>query len=548
MIFKSPNILGLHETTGLYSLHRLTGGALMIRYTPLFLLAALFGSSAEAVDFSVSNLNDSGAGSLRQAILDANAAPGADTITFSVNGSIVLNSTLPTLTDGAGLTIDGTGQSITVSGNNAVQVMIVVAGAKLNLRHLTVANGYVDGFLGDGGGIENFGILAVTDCTFSGNWAQFGGVGGGIYNDNTLTVIGSTFSDNSAFFGGGIHNDGVLTVTRSRFSGNRAVDGGGITSGGEFTVTTSTFSGNSAETFGGGIAGSRRGIVSNSTFSGNFAGRGGGISDIGTVANSTFSGNTSGGGGAISEVDTVINSTFFGNSARGGIGGGILDVSPPFNLANTILANNRDGDCFANTAVSPSGVNLVQDGSCGASSDPMHFIVADPNLGPLADNGGPTQTHALLPGSPAIDAADNSICAAPPVNNLDQRGVARPQGAFCDIGAFELVQTSPPSIETVISFLDQEIANGGLIGIGPGNSAKNRPTALRNQLLTAGAFIDQNSIPQACGQLKSSLKRIDTGGAIKPSEFVTGAAAGNLVQLIQNLRQELNCAESESGA
>jgi hypothetical protein len=519
----------------------------MIKHISLFLLTALFGSTTEAADFSASNLNDSGAGSLRQAILDANAAPGADVINFAVDGSIVLESTLPPITDPAGLTIDGMGRSITVSGNNAVQVIIVEAGAQLNLRHLTVADGYVDGFIGDGGGIENFGTLTVTDCSFSGNWAQFSGVGGGIYNDNILTVTGSTFSGNRAFFGGGIHNDGTLTVIRSRFSGNNALDGGGITSGGEFTVTDSTFSGNIAEGLGGGIAGSSSGTVSNSTFSGNNAERGGGIFTIGTVVNSTFSGNTSGGGGAIFEVETVINSTFYGNSARFGnnfgIGGGIHDVTPPFNLANTILANNTGGDCAA-TAVSPSGVNLVQDGSCGASSDPLHFIVADPNLGPLADNGGPTQTHALLPGSPAIDAGDNSICAAPPVNNLDQRGVARPQGVFCDIGAFELAQTPTPGIETLIRFFDQSIANGGLIGIGPGKSAQNRPTALRNKLLTAGAFIDQNTLLQACQQLKSSLKRIDTGGAVKPAEFVTGTAASDLVQMIQDLRQELGCGKS----
>jgi hypothetical protein len=518
----------------------------MIRYTSIFLLAALFGSSAEAVDFSVSNLNDSGTGSLRQAILDANATSGADTITFAVDGSIILSSTLPNLTDAAGLTIDGTGRSITVSGNNAVQVIIVEAGTQLNLRHLTVANGIVDGFIGDGGGIENFGTLAVTDCTFSGNWATSVGVGGGIHNAGILIVTGSIFSGNSAFFGGGIYNEGALTVTHSRFSGNSALDGGGITSGGEFTVTNSTFSGNTAESSGGGIAGSSGGIVSNSTFSGNNATRGGGIFTIGTVVNSTFSGNASGGGGAIFEVDTVINSTFYGNSARFGndfgIGGGILDVTPPFNLANTILANNTGGDCFAGATISPSGVNLVQDGSCGANSDPGHFITGDPNLGPLADNGGPTQTHVLMPGSPALDAADNSICAAPPVNNLDQRGVARPQGAFCDIGAFELEQTLPPLIETIISFFDQEVANGGLLGIGPGNSAENRPTALRNQLLTAGAFIDQNNIPQACKQLKSSLKRINTDRTIKRSEFVTGAVTSNLVQMIQDLRQELGCA------
>jgi predicted outer membrane repeat protein len=520
----------------------------MIRHISLFLLTALFGSTTEAADFSASNLNDSGAGSLRQAILDANGAPGADVVNFAVDGSIVLGSTLPPITDPAGLTIDGMGRSITVSGNNAVRVMIIEAGAQLNLRHLTVANGWVDSLSEDGGGIENLGSLNINGCTFADNRAAFGG---GINNDGILTVTDSRFTGNYAgWVGGGINslfssNSTKLTVTNSTFFGNLAFDFGGGIAGGE-VVSNSTFSNNSA-TWGGGIY--VVDTVTNSTFTGNHGSSvGGAIREVGTVSNSTFSSNSAASGGAIYNADTVINSTIYSNiSFEGAL---VSSASSPIHLANTILANNTGlaentgGDCAAGTAVSPSGVNLVQDGSCGASSDPVHFIVADPNLGPLADNGGPTQTHALLPGSPAIDTGDNSICAAQPVNNLDQRGVARPQGVFCDIGAFELAQTPTPGIETLISFFDQSIANGGLIGIGPGKSAQNRPTALRNKLLTAGAFIDQNTLLQACQQLKSSLKRIDTGGAVKPAEFVTGTAASDLVQMIQDLRQELGCGKS----
>jgi hypothetical protein len=158
------------------------------------------------------------------------------------------------------------------------------------------------------------------------------------------------------------------------------------------------------------------------------------------VHNSTFSNNSANGGGGIAFLSTeegtgtVHNSTFSGNSTFG-TGGGIWNGGT-LTLVNTILANSTSGgDCFNDdgSTLIPKGVNLVQDGSCGASADPAHFRTGDPLLGPLANNGGPTQTHALLVGSPAIDAAEDSLCPA-----TDQRGVARPQGAKCDIGAFEL--------------------------------------------------------------------------------------------------------------
>jgi hypothetical protein len=203
-----------------------------LKFLPLagLLLASLSGSPAGAANFTVSNLNDNGADSLRQAIDDANGTAGADTITFTVSGTIVLGSTLPNITDAAGLTIDGTGQSITVSGNNAVQVMFVDTAAKLNLQSLTITNGSTGGDLSTtrgGGGILNEGILTITDSTFSHNRTPANG--GGIYNVGTLIVTDSTFSDNNSVddYGGGIYNVGTLTVTDSTFSGNGATWPGG---------------------------------------------------------------------------------------------------------------------------------------------------------------------------------------------------------------------------------------------------------------------------------------------------------------------------------
>ena len=180
---------------------------------------------AYAGTFTVINLNDSGAGSLRQAIMDANAAPGADTIDFSVSGTITLVSTLPNITDAAGLTIDGTGQAVNISGNHAVQVAVVDTDASLTLDHLTIADGKGLG-IGVSGGIGNYGTLTITNSTFSDNDSS--GYGGGILNMGTLTITNSTFSGNSAMYGGAIADHGTLTITNSTFSGNSATTGGGI--------------------------------------------------------------------------------------------------------------------------------------------------------------------------------------------------------------------------------------------------------------------------------------------------------------------------------
>ena len=197
--------------------------------------------------------------------------------------------------------------------------------------------------------------------------------------------------------------------------------------------------------------------ITNSTLSNNIAsgsdiflpsGWGGGILSVNqiTVANSTFSNNSApapmsvGGGIFIHGSGTIINSTLSGNSA--GDGAGILiDADASLTLSNTIVANSHyssGGHDCALYNTSPTGTNnLIEDGSCLAS------LSGDPQLGPLADNGGPTQTFALLAGSPAIDAGDDPTCAGSPINNLDQRGVSRPQGTHCDIGAYEYLASSP---------------------------------------------------------------------------------------------------------
>ena len=252
---------------------------------------------------------------------------------------------------------------------------------------MTIRHGNADG---EGGGINNAGTLTLTNSTVRDNTAL---AGGGIFNQGTLTLTNSTVSGNAAPGGGGIHNLGTLFLNRSTISDNTALAGGGIFNDvdGELTITNSTVGDNTAQA-------------------------GGGIWNQGTVAlgNSTLSGNSAEGGGGIS------NATF-----------GVA-----ISLVNTVLAGNTADsglDCAGD--LTSLGHNLVGSTTgCGFNPATGDLVNVDPMLGPLADNGGPNFTHALLPGSPAIDAGDNEPCT-----HTDQRGIPRPQGAACDIGAYEAV-------------------------------------------------------------------------------------------------------------
>lgn len=244
--------------------------------------------------------------SLREAIHAANnnitvdACPAGevitDTITLSVNGTIMLNSQIMVSTGGS-LLIDGTSM-VTISGGNSVRIFFVTEGADLKLESLTI----VDGIAYEGGGIKNQGTLAIRNSALTDNSTvgEFGAGGGGICNDrdSVLTIINSTLSDNSSdTFGGAIHNASSISliITDSILSGNSANVGGGISNGGMMTLMDSTIFENSATDNDGGIYNNGYlTLIDSSVFGNNALNDGGGIGNRGslTVINSTISGNS----------------------------------------------------------------------------------------------------------------------------------------------------------------------------------------------------------------------------------------------------------------
>jgi hypothetical protein len=346
-----------------------------------------------------------------------------------------------TLVVPASVTLQG-GSLLTISGGNLRQVFSVSGGARLQLWNLTVTQGRSAG----AGGCISVAVAGrldllesvVSDCD------ALGGGGGAIASDGMVTLAFSSVTGSSAATeGGGILADGtLLTLAQSSVAGNSAgTSGGGIavTTGG-LTLGDSTVSGNSAPV-GGGIAmaatpGSRQ--ITRATFSGNSASdavtRGGGIRNGSAsllINNSSFAGNI---GGAISNAGglTLEHVTFSGNPAPSetaifhAAGAPGIEV-----LRNTILA----GSCTPAVRTSQGG-NLESPGNgCGLThaSDQVNVSAVALGLGAFGNHGGPTQTVALLPSSAARDAG---VACPPPTE--DQRGIARPQGAGCDAGAYEL--------------------------------------------------------------------------------------------------------------
>ncbi len=367
----------------------------------------------------VTNTDDSGPGSLRDALAAAN--DGDIIAATGISGTILLTSGELQITHA--ITINGPGAgSLSIDGNGTFRVFDnLISG--VSISGFSITNGSAPG--DNGGGIFNEGgnsaTLRLSDCIVSGNSADFGG---GIFNLNgALTVNNCTISGNgAAFSGGGIVSSAsgaaaTLTITNSTISDNSATanDGGGILSGAA-----------------GSVASIASVIVSNSTLSGNSAtGNGGAIANAADV-------------GQFARL-TITNSTISDNSATAN-GGGIYNAgAAEFQIGSTILNAGSSGENIFNGGQATSlGYNLSSDDGAGILIGTGDQINTDPMLGPLQDNGGPTFTHALLPGSPAIDAGDPSF-APPPF--FDQRGPGfdRVSGSGIDIGSFEVQVGGTPT-------------------------------------------------------------------------------------------------------
>jgi hypothetical protein len=425
----------------------------------LALILALWQGPAWAATINVDGTTCTLAAAITAANTDAmvggcSAGGGADTLVLPAFSTLTLTAVDNTTYGDTGLpvvtstiTISGRGSTLERSGSAlAFRLLAVGTGGELTVQDLTLQGGSPSSA---GGGIFNVGTLTVANCTITGNTAAFGAGGGVASYTGTLTIVHSTLSGNTALYsGGGVVSTGTLTVANSMITGNTAFNsGGGVGTLIGATPTNST--------------------LVHSTITGNTATYGGGVANFGasvTLTNSTLSGNaaTNVGGGVFSSSGSIslANSTLSGNAATNA-GGGVY-TADTLTLAQTLVSGNTvdagSGAEIYNASigtVSADQVNLFgQDNTSGVlgftpgTTDivPAEGVVLSDILTPgLAFNGGPTPTHDLVPGSPALDVAG---CPA-----TDQRGFVRPSGAACDIGAVEAGASPPPVVNSQLSFV-----------------------------------------------------------------------------------------------
>lgn len=464
------------------------------RARPILATRVLAGPAGNTITVNsildVANSND-GLCTLREAISAANSnvasgtaagecaagSTDADTISLNgVSGTISLSSALPNIT--SQITFSGPGQDqLTISGNDSFRVFQITGSMPVNFSGLTIANGRAN--QSSGGGIynQNLASVNVIDCTIRNNVAQ---TGGGISNGQlaTFAIINSTVDNNSADTAAGCYNPvGTLTIVNSTLNNNSTTQspnghGGAISNGRDLNIINSTLDRNVAWGMGGGIFNSSSIAIMNitsSTLTENSAALGGG-------------GINNYGGGTIKLLNNIIAQ----NGAQSG-----PDLLGPFvSLGHNLLTNFYGSTGFTLGTENANG-DLV-----GAS-----FARVFPLLGPLQNNGGSTQTRALMPGSPAIDAADNCVVLAPGRGGClsaplmtDQRGVSRQSNSTVDMGAYEsrpfilsVTSGSPQSAPVNTSFAPlvvtvTSVAGDPVAGVVRFNSPTSGPSAILSSI------------------------------------------------------------------
>jgi predicted outer membrane repeat protein len=377
----------------------------------------------------VQNCNDSGPGSLRAAYANAVDNETID-LTQLACSHITLGSALTDPVAAATVTLQGPGRDLlTIDGDGLYRVLVHRGSGYLHIDQLKIVNGHYSG--AHGGCVYSAGGVEASGSTFSAcvlDTAEPAATGGAIYAKGVVGLFDSTVSDSSANApgdynsrGGGIYSKAIV-MARSTVSGNSAAKGGGIHASALVDIQDSTISGNYAF-YGGALISA-------------------GSSSAHKIRNSTISGNRAKlfGGAIYADAVSIYNCTIVNNTTAlsGAVGAGVFGGVAI--LQSSIVANNTSGNGLTENDLVPAGVFAGSNNLIMASTGPVpaDTITVDPKLGPLQDNGGPTSTHALLPGSVAIGTGNNLLEL-----DGDQRGApfGRVDGASADIGAFEFADT-----------------------------------------------------------------------------------------------------------
>ena len=455
-------------------------------------------------DVSVSGLTLTGGNATRGGAINSSRA------NLSLHDLLISGNTASSYGYGGGVYQDygnSTMDNVTISGNGAwygggvYQNYGAATLTSVTISGNTAANG--------GGWYMVYGASALTNVTISGNTASVG-YGGGLYQAaGTSALTNVTISGNSAATnGGGVSQSGTSTLTNVTISGNTASNGygGGLATGATSTLTNVTISGNMASTFGGGLhqdAGAS--TLRNVTISGNTASSGGGVFQRGgtsTLTNVTINSNTAstGGGGGLFQAtsdstSTLTNVTISGNVAAS-VGGGVAQYVGTLTLNNAIVARNTAtaGPDLSSTGTLSGANNLIGDGTgetalVNGVSGNLVGTVESP-IDPMLAEETPLGTLSPLPGSPAIDAGDDSLI--PAGVSTDIYGAARIQGARVNIGAVETVLPGMAGAVYVVTSLGDTVATDGVLTLREALAAANTNQAVGDA--AAGSYSSADRI------------------------------------------------------